>query len=104
MGNQRTFQFYYSIGPLECIFIALLALANEEVRTHFLPYGGTNAKAPKHKNIALLTLQIAYSLLLQKLVLYVVVLGYQRTFLPYGGTNEKAPKRKRLVSFIYSIL
>ena len=41
------------VCPLECIFIALLALSNEGVhRALFLPYGGTNAKAPKRKNIA----------------------------------------------------
>ena len=30
-----TFHFYGYIGPLECIFIALLALFNEGVRAHF---------------------------------------------------------------------
>ena len=34
-GYQHTFQFYGSVGPLECIFMALLTLSNAGVPTHF---------------------------------------------------------------------
>ena len=32
---RHTFQFYGSVGPLECIFMALLALSNAVAPTHF---------------------------------------------------------------------
>ena len=35
MGYKHIFHFYGSVGPLECIFMALLALFNEGVPTHF---------------------------------------------------------------------
>ena len=34
MGYQHTFQFYGSVDPLECIFMALLTLSNAGVPTH----------------------------------------------------------------------
>ena len=34
-GYQRNFHFYGFVGPLECIFMALLALFNEGVPAHF---------------------------------------------------------------------
>ena len=35
MRSQRNFLFYGSVGPLECIFMAPLALSNEGVPAHF---------------------------------------------------------------------
>ena len=35
MNVPAHFQFYCSVGLLDCIFIALLALSNEGVRAHF---------------------------------------------------------------------
>ena len=51
-GYERIFLFYCSVGLLDCIFIALLALSNEGVRAHFFFLLDTHAKAPKSKNIA----------------------------------------------------
>ena len=34
-GYQHNLHFYGSVGPLECIFMALLALINEGVPAHF---------------------------------------------------------------------
>ena len=53
-GYQCNSHFHGSVGPLECICMAPLALFNEGVRAHFfLPYGGTHDEAPECKNIAL---------------------------------------------------
>ena len=35
MGYQRNLHFYGFVGPLECIFMALLALFKEGVPAHF---------------------------------------------------------------------
>ena len=60
-GYQDIFHFYGYVGPLECIFIALLALSNEGVPGHFFsPYGGTHDEALKCKNVALLAFYNAY--------------------------------------------
>ena len=62
---------YCSVGPLECIFIALLALFNEGVPDHFP------------------ILWLRWPFLLR---------GYQRTFLsPNGGTHNETPKCKMLL-------
>ena len=37
-GYQRNFHFYGNVDPLECIFMALLALSNEGVPAHFFHF------------------------------------------------------------------
>ena len=59
-GYWDIFQFYGYVGPLECIFMAPLALFNEGVPGHFSPYGGTPDEAPKRKNVALFAFYNAY--------------------------------------------
>ena len=57
MGVLTQFSIYGSVGPLECIFMALLTLSNEGAPAHFFsPYGGTHNEAPKRKNVATLAL------------------------------------------------
>ena len=51
-GYQHNFHFYGFIDPLECIFMAPLALFNEgATNTLFSPYGGTHDEAPERKKL-----------------------------------------------------
>ena len=60
-GYQDICIYYGSVGPLECIFMAPLALFNEGLRAHFFfAFIGINVKAPKRKHIAPLAFYNAY--------------------------------------------
>ena len=48
-GYWHIFQFYGSVGPLECIFMALLTLSNEGEPAHFFHLMEAHNEAPKRK-------------------------------------------------------